>query len=187
MSSLMVSAKASEMKENTSIEKDRRSSDMAQLESLYRRYVARVYTLCLRLLATVQTAEEATAQVFIRLSRELANWWDETHTLARLRELAIDESLSRVWRGKSQKRAPTVTTSQTPAHPGSVSPPPLNQAALDALSAKLPNDLRVAFVLRDREGLSNGAIAAHLKISEEEVRRLISVARLDLRRLWLGQ
>ena len=42
----------------------------------------------------------------------------------------------------------------------------------DALTA-LPHELRVALV-REREGLS-GAIASHLRITKEEVRRLFTL------------
>ena len=70
---------------------------------------------------------------------------------------------------------------------GGKTPAPLDNATLDALAAQLPDQLRVAFVLHDREGLSDGAIAAHLRIEQREVRRLVHVARLELRRLWHEQ
>lgn len=59
------------------------------------------------------------------------------------------------------------------------------QTAPDALIARLPAAMRVAYVMRWRGGLSNSAIAAHLHISPEEARRLCDEAQLELRRLLL--
>ncbi|HKS26534.1 MAG TPA: sigma factor-like helix-turn-helix DNA-binding protein [Pyrinomonadaceae bacterium] len=61
--------------------------------------------------------------------------------------------------------------------------PPLDRAELDALVTRLPADLRIAFVLHDIEGLSDGAISKHLRVDEEDVRRLVREARLEIIRL----
>lgn len=53
----------------------------------------------------------------------------------------------------------------------------------DALLAGLPALQRVAFVMCEKNGLSDHAIAAHLHIDIEEARRLVREARLELRRL----
>ncbi len=45
-----------------------------RLEALYRNYLARVYTICRRLLAGPKAAEAATVEVFVRFSRELPCW-----------------------------------------------------------------------------------------------------------------
>jgi RNA polymerase sigma-70 factor (ECF subfamily) len=190
MASLAVEAKAARMKERPGISEQGGAGIDAELESVYRRHVALVYTLCLRLLATVQAAEEATVQVFALLSRELSSWWDEARILARLRQLAIDEALSRLPTREPAKA--TDTAFATAPSRGGVSGsgssdaarPPLDQPTLDALVARLPDQLRVAFVLRDREGLSDGTIASHLRVEEAEVRRLVGRARFELRRLW---
>ncbi len=55
----------------------------------------------------------------------------------------------------------------------------------DALLARLPALQRVAFVMREKNGLSDHAIAAHLHVEGEEARRLVYEARLELRRLQL--
>ena len=58
---------------------------------------------------------------------------------------------------------------------------------LVALTERLPDHLRVVFVLHDLEGLSSQRVAMHLRIDEATVRKLIREARLALRRLWLAQ
>lgn len=55
----------------------------------------------------------------------------------------------------------------------------------ESLIEQLPDIMRIALVLRDREGLSDFAIANHLRISETDVRRLLHQARMELRRMWL--
>lgn len=67
-----------------------------RLESIYRRYGQGIYTFCLRLLANERAAESATVDVFIELSKEMASQTDESRTLLRLRELAINASLARL-------------------------------------------------------------------------------------------
>lgn len=55
----------------------------------------------------------------------------------------------------------------------------------DALVARLPAPQRIAFVMRERYGLSDRAIATRLRVDIDEVRRLIHEARRELRRLQL--
>ena len=159
---------------------------LAQLEALYRRYVGHIYTLCLRLLANVKAAEDATIEVFVRFSQELMQRWEESAIFARLRELAIDNAITRLRRRErdgqnsaERNRSSTMAKEQN----GS----PLDKATLDALVERLPDDLRIAFVLRDMEGLSIVAISKHLRVEEAEVRRLVHRARLELNSLRANQ
>lgn len=152
------------------------------LEVAYKLNASRVYTLCLRLLASVRAAEEATVQVFVRFSRELSKRWDESRVAARLRELAIDEALSRL---RSYLSRRNVAVNSRPVQPRrSVdATPPLNSETLDDLVAQLTVDQRVAFVLHDREGLDYQAIAKHLQLEVGEVRQLVHESRIELSRL----
>lgn len=165
---------------------DAAGRDLARLETAYRRHAAQVYTLCLRLLAGARAAEEATVEVFVRLGRELSGLWDEARTLARLRHLAVDEALARLG-VRGRKAPPPARAEPRRERMGGGLPQPPDQAALDALAARLPDELRVAFVLHDGEGLDDHEIAAHLRVDEEEVRRLVRAARFELRRLWLAK
>ena len=169
------------------------------LEVAYKLFAAQVYTLCFRLLASVHAAEEATVEVFARFSRELTRRWDEALVANRLRELAIDEAIQRLL-GRSRERlggqaasvgASPATSVETLRAVGKVgtgeAAPVLDSELLTKLSAMLPDDLRVTFVLRDMEGLKDQDIAKYLHVRESEVRSLISRARMELRRLWFSQ
>ena len=64
---------------------------------------------------------------------------------------------------------------------------PVADTAGDPLLALLPQSLRIALVMRERAGLSDQAIAAHLKVAASEVPRLIEEARKELLRLRSAQ
>ena len=72
------------------------NSPLQQLEAIYQQYGKRIYSLLLRLLVDEKAAESAMTDVFVRFSDELANPPDETQTLLRLRELAIETALRRL-------------------------------------------------------------------------------------------
>lgn len=72
------------------------NSSFSGLESIYRRYGQGIYTFCLRLLANEEAAKSATVDAFVRLSKEMTSQSDESRTLLRLRELAINASVARL-------------------------------------------------------------------------------------------
>lgn len=154
---------------------------LSRLEPAYRLHVGRVYTLCLRLLADAGRAEEATARVFVRLAREMPPRPDGE----RVRDLSIEEALSRLEPsgGDVSTTAAAATTTAAVA-PSQTS---LDAARLDALAARLPGLLRVAFVLHDVEGLSSAAVAKHMRLEEAAARRLHREAREALRRISFGR
>src|SRR5215207_4551930 len=57
----------------------------------------------------------------------------------------------------------------------------------DPLLERLPQRSRVALMLRDRAGLSDQAIATHLRVGVAEVPGIIDEARGELRRLRQGE
>lgn len=181
---------------------DQTSRTTVLLEVAYKLFVAQIYTLCFHLLANSSAAEEATAMVFTRFSREVPRRWDEARVGSRLRELAIDEAVQRLFgdvvANASRARAPS-TSVKVAAPPAPDKPAALvgklahrEHARLDSsmlkeLIAKLPDDLRVAFVLYDMEGLKDQDVAKYLRVDDSEVRALIKRARMELRRLWRSQ
>lgn len=139
--------------------------DLSGLESVYRLHVRRVYTLCLRLLADARLAEEATARAFARLDREPPlPPGDE-----RLAGLAVEESLARLGEAAGAGNVPAALQ------------------GIDALAARLPGRLRVAFVLHDVEGMSAAVIARYMRVDEAAARLLIGEARRTLRSMGLGR
>jgi hypothetical protein len=68
----------------------------SQLRAIYDLYGERVYSLCLRLLASEREAESATVDVFVRFGKEKPREEDKARTLDYLCELAISASLARL-------------------------------------------------------------------------------------------
>lgn len=199
MASLIEEIKVLGMSEGANNRERADSRSTVLLEVAYKLYVKQVYTLSLRLLPNVRDAEEVTVRVFAAFSRELPRKWDESRVLARLRELAIDEALRCLWgcirerlegqaavRNCAPARSIDADLEEEKVMP-TVALRPLDLATLEALTDRLPDDLRVAFVLSDLEGLDNQTVARHLRVDEPAVRKLINNARLALRRLWLSQ
>ncbi|MEW6207269.1 MAG: sigma factor-like helix-turn-helix DNA-binding protein [Acidobacteriota bacterium] len=159
----------------------------SELESVYRRHGRRIYSLCLRLLADVRVAEEATSDVFAQFGRDWARWKDEPQTQLRLREMAIDVALARLGKehGKAETLASLCVCAST-SRSGLVLAR-LEPAVLDVIIAQLPSTERAAYVLRYVEGMSDAAVAIRLRVTKAAIRRLLHKARLQLRELWLVQ
>ncbi len=68
------------------------------LESIYNRYGAHIYSLCLRLLTKEKAAEVSTVDAFVRLWESANAQWDEPYSLSRLRVLAIEACRKRLRR-----------------------------------------------------------------------------------------
>lgn len=162
-------------------------TEIPKLKRLYQKYVNYVYTICLRLLSNVKAAEDATVETFVRLGRETARNCCELKLRERVRDLAVKASLKKI----SACSAMTKLTSLAAQQPVESTIQPDDKQADDTdnyslLAEQLPNPMRIALALRDREGLSDYAIAVHLKISESEARQLLHQARMEMRRLWLN-
>lgn len=197
MASLIVNANVLRMSNAKGL--DQASRRTVLLEAAYKLFVAQIYTLCFHLLASSSAAEEATATVFARFSRELPRRWDEARVVSRLRELAIGEAVERLFgdvpANASKRPAARVGAPPAPEKTGAhhvtlvhrEQARSLDSSQLKELTAKLPDDLRVTFVLHDMEGLKDLDVAKHLRVEESDVRALIKRARMELRRLWLSQ
>lgn len=160
---------------------------LESVEALYRLHSRRVYTLCLRLLADARVAEDATASAFVQLGRENVGRRDDAQTLDRLLDQAVVESISRLGASYRDVGAANITNASPLTVDVARASGPLDAAMLDHLTARLPARMRVAFILRDVEGFGGARVAAIMGVGEVEVQRLVRAARVELRRLWLGQ
>jgi RNA polymerase sigma-70 factor, ECF subfamily len=176
------------MTSSSSMSRDR--LNVTQIESVYRRYGERIFSLCLRLLADIREAESATVDVFVQFGRSLTARWDESRKQMYLREIAIDASIGHLRKhgDRDAARESLLPLAIDPTHrtgePGSTR---IEPQMLEGLIALLPDTERVAYVLHDVEKASEESIAAHLGISEAETRRYVRNARLELLRLWRSQ
>jgi RNA polymerase sigma-70 factor, ECF subfamily len=161
-----------------------RSGDLQAFEQIMREHDRQVFRVALRILGSVEDAQDAAQDVFLRLHRSL-NRIDEdrglgawlyrvtvnicTDALRTRRKVVPIEDIAPV----SPELTPLAHSEQRE----------MRQRMTDAL-ARLPEKERAAVVLREIEGLSTPEVAAILGSSEGTVRAQISMARTKLRK-WL--
>jgi RNA polymerase sigma-70 factor (ECF subfamily) len=161
-----------------------RRGDLQAFEQIMREHDRQVFRVALRILGSVEDAQDAAQDVFLRLHRSL-NRIDEdrglgawlyrvtvnicTDALRTRRKVIPIEDVAPV----SPELTPLAHSEQRETR----------QRVTDAL-ARLPEKERAAVVLREIEGLSTSEVAAILGTSEGTVRAQISMARTKLRK-WL--
>ncbi|MGN6359836.1 MAG: RNA polymerase sigma factor [Thermomicrobiales bacterium] len=159
---------------------------------LLQRYAPRLYRLALRLTGNSDEAEEVLQESFIRACAHVAEFEARSSLDTWLYRIVLNTALARFRRARPET-VPLETTASgdapgpaaTLADPG----PPPEGAALTAELREtveqallgLPDTLRVAFVLRDLEGLSTREAATALGIAEPALKVRLHRARLALR------
>lgn len=162
-------------------------------DQLVERYAARLYNVALRLTGHPNEAEEVLQETFINACRSVDAFEGRSGLGTWLYRIATNNGLMRLRR----KAAPTISLDSEPVggdsefqprnlRDWSFDPEALAlstdlRAALDAAVGALPGSLRVAFILRDIEGLSTEEAAEALGISKEALKVRLHRARLMLR------
>ncbi len=136
-----------------------RDGDVAAFEQLYRRYLGRVYAMCLRLTGNVANAEECTQDAFLRAWDHVSGFRGESSFGTWLIRITINAALQCVKREHRHLRL------ISPADEGWVENLPASDSSPDAeldlerMIAALPTAARVTFVLHTIEGYSHEEIA----------------------------
>jgi len=154
------------------------------LLALHQRLVLRT---AWRLLGSLEDAQDATQEVFLRLHRHLP-----ALDQARGVESWLYRTTVNVCYDHLRARRPTAPLDGLPSEPAT---PPVQLASLElderrlllhTLLARLPEKERAAIVLREIEGLDTSAVAGLLGSSEVTVRSQVSSAKSKLRS-WLSR
>jgi len=161
--------------------------DRAAFQQVVLRYDRRVMQLAKRLMGTVEDAEEAMQEVFLRAFRFLHRFDPERPFEPWLVRLTVNvcRDLARK-RGTRDRTFSEMRDSDREASDGAGDPHADlvdHQRRRDLWKAldRLPPRERTAIVLRDLEGYSTAEVASILKLSESTVRSQISRARLRIR------
>lgn len=155
-------------------------------EGLVGEYADRVYGIALRITGSPEEAEDATQDVFLSAFRNLDRFRSESNIGTWLYRIAVNAALQIV-----RKRRPVEPLENT----GYASDEVLDwstelfkrlelsdlRTALERGIALLPEEARVALVLRDVEQFSTTETAAILEISEAAVKSRLRRARVLLR------
>ncbi len=165
------------------------AGDREAFEQIYRRHVARVHGLCLRLAGDRQRAEGLTQDTFVKAWVALDTYGGQAPLGAWLGRIAVNRWRDQ-WRADKRARLRLVGGDEdawdgTPASPAAVvaggAVPLLAGVDLERMIARLPEGARTVFVLHEVEGYPQADVAAMLGVSEGTIKSQMHRARRLLR------
>ena len=165
----------------------------AAFEQLYRRYSARVYALCLRIVKNDSEAEDLTQEAFLLLFRKIHTFRAEARFSTWLHRLATNVVLMRL----RKRRHLEVSIDANNAEDGDEESGPfmehggpdlrlsgvLDRVNLTRAIEQLPEGYKEMFILHDIEGYEHHEIAKILGCSTGNSKSQLYKARLRLREL----
>jgi RNA polymerase sigma-70 factor (ECF subfamily) len=185
------SGAAREAREERKLVEGCRRGDFACFERLMGRYEKKIYNLALRMLHNPEDAREVLQETFLKVYDNLEKFRGEAQMSTWVYRIAMNEALMRIRKDKHRPRSLEVVDEDGERREIDVEdwkPRPVDRALtkelgseLDRAVARLPEDYRGAFQLRDVEGLSNEQIARAMKLSVPAVKSRIHRARVFLR------
>lgn len=160
-----------------------RNGDSASLDDLLRRHHTRLHAVCLRILGRRADADDATQNALIAIVRGLPSFDGRSAFSTWAYRIATNAALDELRR---RRRRPQPRLDTTEATGRSPEPDPRAERALAAFEnrelveralAELPDDFRVAVVLRDVADLDYESIASILDVPIGTVRSRIARGR----------
>jgi RNA polymerase sigma-70 factor (ECF subfamily) len=139
--------------------------DASAFEQLYRLHLRRVYSLCLRFVASPARAEELTQQAFLTAWEELPQFRGDSAFASWLHRLTVNVALADL--RAQQRRERYVFGSDDPAafETASAAPSVGERLDLEQAIALLPPHARAIFILHDVEGWQHHEIGEKLGIA----------------------
>jgi RNA polymerase sigma-70 factor, ECF subfamily len=170
-----------------------RAGDQAEFARLVETYYIPIYRLALKMLAHEQDAEDVLQNTFLKALQHIAEFEGRSSLSTWLYRIAANEALMLL-----RRKRPEISLDDEPAEAESDLPLPEQlsdwcclpetefasseaKKQLDAAIQKLPEKLRLVFLLRDIEGLSIKETGAALNLTETAVKTRLLRARLALR------
>mgnify|MGYP001816449958 FL=1 len=170
-----------------------RDGDRAEFARIVEQYSPMIYRLGLKMLNNPQDAEDILQETFIKAYRHIHKFDGRSSVSTWLYRIATNEALMSL-----RKKRPDTISFDMPSIYESEPQEPLQivdwcclpedeyltaegRLRLDQAAERLPESLRIVFILRDIEGLSTRETAEVLNISEMAVKTRLSRARLRLR------
>lgn len=161
------------------------AGDRGAFERLYQQNVNRVFSLCVRMVADRERAEELTQDVFVRAWEKLHLFRGESSFSTWLHRLTVNVVLNARKSDGRQKSRFEENDEETgmDAYAGVVGMPlaPGDLLDLEQAIAKLPPGARRVFVLHDVEGYKHEEIAEQLGVTSGATKAQLHRARLLLR------
>ncbi|GAA4856946.1 RNA polymerase sigma factor SigM [Actinomycetospora corticicola] len=155
------------------------AGDVEAYEELLRRHRDRIYRIALRVLADPADADDVTQDIAIQLWTGLSSFTGSAAFTTWLYRVVVNRCLNL---RRRRRRTEELTEATHPTAPGPEARVVAGQeleAGIAAL-ADMPEELRVALVLIQLEGLSYAQAAAVLKVPEATVRGRLARGRAQL-------
>lgn len=170
-----------------------KNGDRAEFANLVEEFSPMIYRLGLRMLNNPQDAEDILQETFIKAYKNIEKFDGRSNVSTWLYRIATNEALMSL-----RKKRPDTISYDMPSDNDPEPQEPLQiedwcclpeqdyltaeaRLRMDEAAERLPDSLRLVFVLRDIEGLSTRETAEVLDISEMAVKTRLSRARLRLR------
>jgi len=170
-----------------------RAGDRVEFARLVEAYYTPIYRLALKMLAHEQDAEDVLQTTFLKALQHIDNFEGRSSLSTWLYRIAANEALMLL-----RRKRPEISIEDDPEEPGDSLPMPEQftdwcclpeqefatteaKKQLDLAVQKLPEKLRVVFLLRDIEGLSIKETGEVLNLTETAVKTRLLRARLALR------
>lgn len=170
-----------------------RAGDRAEFARMVDAYSTQIYRLALKMLGDEQDAEDVLQNTFLKALQSIVNFEGRSSLSTWLYRIAVNEALMLI---RGQK--PTVPVAMDYEDDDDELPHPTqftdwcclpedellsveSQEHLDKAIRRLPEKLRVVFLLRDIEGLSIRETSEALELTETAVKTRLLRARLNLR------
>jgi RNA polymerase sigma-70 factor (ECF subfamily) len=170
-----------------------RLGDQAALTELHRMFATRVRGLCRHMLGSMEQAEDATSDVFLRLSKIIASF-DGSIPLERWMLKVASHHCIDLLRKRGREQQMIVQTDAETLPVAIAADSPLNELLhreraeeVRAAIEKLPPKYRVPLALRYYSDLSYDEIAEQLGMKRALVATLIFRAKQELRRALSGE
>ncbi len=169
------------------------AGDRAEFARLVEAYSTQIYRLALKMLADEQDAEDVLQNTFMKALQSIKTFEGRSSLSTWLYRIAVNEALMSVRRQK-----PTIPVAMDYEDDEDALPHPTQftdwcclpeadllsaeaKRHLDVAIRRLPEKLRVVFILRDIEGLSIRETSEALDLTETAVKTRLLRARLNLR------
>jgi RNA polymerase sigma-70 factor (ECF subfamily) len=155
------------------------NGDRAALEALLDRHADRVHALCRRVLGDPDDALDATQDALIAIARGIGSFDGRSAFTTWLYRVATNAALDEL-RRRSRRPMPVEELPEPSLPTGSIEDLVGARVDVDAALAQLPDEFRVAVVLRDLCDLDYAEIASVLDVPPGTVRSRIARGRAAL-------
>jgi RNA polymerase sigma-70 factor (ECF subfamily) len=162
-----------------------RAGDTGAFEELYRQHARRLFSLVVRMIGSVDDAEDLLQEVFLQAHRKLSGFRGDSALGTWLYRLTMNHCLDHL--RARQVRMNRVTESldeegaEEPIAPAPVVALAVSRLDLERAINMLPAGARAACLLHDVEGFEHREIAQILGISEGTSKSQVHKARMKLR------